>query len=269
MFGGGVYWPTQGVPKEKDVEIFFNLDKGITLVDVNQLFCPMYEIEILDETEKILKYTDIDGITRIYQKEEATMPTAIEWKIKDWKSWSKIKSEKLNNNDISCRFPKNWDIIVEEYRTRDYPLTLGGYPHGFFGTLSHIMGYENLFLAYYDTPDLIHNILNTFTELWINIWEEVIGQVEVDMVQFFEDVSMGTGSMISTTMFREFMLPYYKRITRFLNNKGINIIFVDTDGDCEMLIPLFLEGGVTGLYPMETSTGMDILAIRKNFRNFI
>lgn len=40
---------------------------------------------------------------------------------------------------------------------------------------------------------------------------------------------------------------------------------VDTDGNCEELIPLLLEAGVTGLYPMEVSAGMDVVKARKNY----
>jgi hypothetical protein len=265
VFGGGVYWPTQGMPKEKDAESYFDLDPGIILLDVNQLYYPMYEIKVLEEDETIFKYIDIDGITRIYQKEEATIPSALEWKVKDWDSWNRIKAERLSLKNILGRFPDNWDTLVEEYKNRNYPLTLGGYPHGFFGTLAHIMGYENLFIAYYDAPELVKDILDTFTNLWIQIWEEVLAKVDVDMAQIFEDVSMGTGSMISPDIFREFMLPYYQRITSFLKSRGVDIILVDTDGDCNELIPLFLEGGVTGLYPMEASSGMDILATRKKY----
>jgi uroporphyrinogen decarboxylase len=71
--------------------------------------------------------------------------------------------------------------------------------------------------------------------------------------------------MISEDTFREFMMPYYKQVTDFLKGKGVNIILVDTDGRCEDLIPLFLESGITGLYPMEVSAGMDVLKARKDF----
>lgn len=83
------------------------------------------------------------------------------------------------------------------------------------------------------------------------------------MVHFFEDVSMGTGSMISPAVFREFMQPYYRRLCSFLRSRKVEVILVDTDGDCTELVPLFLESGVTGLYPMETSTGLDILRLRR------
>jgi hypothetical protein len=265
VFGGGVYWPTQGVPKDRDVEAYFNFDEGIILLDVNQLFHPMFEPEGIEETEDIYKYRDLDGITRVYQKKESTMPTAVEWIVKDWESWSALKSEHLDSRDIAGRFPPDWPRMLEELTHRSYPVALGGYPHGLFGTPSHIMGYENLFISYYTSPDLIHDILGTFTELWMNIWEEVLGHLDVDMVHFFEDVSMGTGSMISPALFREFMLPYYKRMCSFLKSRGVKVILVDTDGDCTELVPLFLEAGITGLYPMETSTGMDIRAIREKY----
>jgi len=71
--------------------------------------------------------------------------------------------------------------------------------------------------------------------------------------------------MISPAIFREFMLPHYQRMCSFLKSKGVKVILVDTDGDCTELVPLFLEAGITGLYPMETSTGMDIRAIRKKY----
>lgn len=267
IFGGGVYWPTQGLPVDRDVENYFGFDKGIALVDVNQLFSPMFDIAILEETDSVFKYIDIDGVTRIYQKREATLPTAINWPVKDRKSWYKIKEERLNLDNIDGRFPENWDKLVSQYKDRDYPLSLGGYPHGFFGTLAHIMGYENLFYLYYDDPDLIKDILETFTNLWISIWQKVMDQVDVDMIQIFEDVSMGTGPMISPAIFKEFMSPYYKRVSDFAKSNGIKIILVDTDGDCNILIPLFIEAGVTGLYPMESSAGMDILAVRKKYPN--
>jgi hypothetical protein len=71
--------------------------------------------------------------------------------------------------------------------------------------------------------------------------------------------------MISPATFKEFVSPYYKKLTGFLKSKGVNIIFVDTDGQCDELIPLFIEAGVTGLYPMEVSCGMDVVKARKRY----
>jgi len=41
------------------------------------------------------------------------------------------------------------------------------------------------------------------------------------------------------------MLPHYKSVTEFLRKHGIDIITVDSDGNINELIPLWLEGGLT------------------------
>jgi uroporphyrinogen decarboxylase len=176
-----------------------------------------------------------------------------------------MKDERLRLDKIRDRFPENWERLVSEYRNRDYPLAVGGYPIGFFGLPAHLMGYENLFYIYYDRPGLIKDMLDTFTTLWLAIWEEMISDVSVDVVHIFEDVSSTRGSLISPAMIREFMIPYYRRVTDFFKARGVEIILVDTDGDCSEIVPLFIEGGATGMYPMEASTGLDVPAIRRDF----
>lgn len=265
IWGGALYWPSQGFPLDMDVADYFGLDKGTALVNVEQLLYPTFEPRILDEDDEFLDYIDIDGVKRRFQKREGVIPTSMDWPLKDWDTWIEIKNERLRFDSVSERFPKNWPELVDEYRNRDYPLAVGGYPLGFFGTLVHLMGYLNLFYAYYDAPALIADILLHLTDLWIAIWEEVLAQVEVDCAHIWEDVSASRGSMISPATFKQFMTPCYRRVTDFLKGKGVEVILVDTDGNCEELIPLLLEAGVTGLYPMEVSAGMDVVKARKNY----
>jgi len=263
--GGGFYTPTQGFPVDQDVRSELELDEAQSLVDVNLLFDPVFEVEVLEENERHLIYQDLDGIKRKFLKYQGIIPTALEPLVTDWESWLRLKKERLKPQEITGRFPQSWERLKEQYRNRTAPLALGGYPYGFFGTPAHLMGYEHLFYAYMDQPELVHDIQQTFTELWIHVYEKVLSEIDVDLFVFWEDVSAGTGSMISPALIREFILPYYKRVTAFLKERGVKIIFVDTDGDCTELIPLFLEGGVTGVYPMETGTGMDLVSIRKAF----
>jgi len=265
VMAGGLYWPTQGFALDHDVRRHFKMDYTQTIVDVNLLWDPMFEPKVLAEDDETMSYIDIDGVERTYLKEEATIPTSMKWPITDRKSWEKLKAERLNVNDISGRFPKNWDALVKEYNNRDYPLAVGGYPQGFFGTLSHLIGYENTFMWYALEPDLIHDILETFTNIWLAVYEVVLSQVQIDHWQIWEDISFGKGPMISLDMVREFMNPYIKRIGDFLKSKGVNIILLDTDGDCNSIIPVLMEAGVTGMYPFEVHCGMDIVEVRKKY----
>ena len=51
----------------------------------------------------------------------------------------------------------------------------------------------------------------------------------------------------------------------FLHRYGVDIITLDSDGEFEVLIPLFLEVGVTGIWPLEIAAGMDPVSLRKKY----
>ena len=70
---------------------------------------------------------------------------------------------------------------------------------------------------------------------------------------------------ISPAMFRDFMLPRYRRITDLVRARGCDTIFVDSDGDVSQLIPLWLEAGINGVYPMEVAAGMDVGRLRQEY----
>lgn len=263
IMGGGLYWPTQGFALDSDVKEYFHMDQTQQLVDLNLFFYPLFEPKMLEEDDDRLKYLDVDGAVRVFLKKSATMASGWEWPIKDRASWEQLKEERLSKDNIRRRLPANWDRLVQEYKTRDYPLGAGGYPLGFFGTLAHLIGYDHLFLLYYDDPELVHDILDTFTDLWIAVLEEVLMDVELDHVQIWEDVSFGSGCMLSNSIMREFMLPYYQRFTGFLKSHGVKLIFTDTDGDCNKIIPFFMEAGVTGMLPFEVNCGMDVEKVRR------
>ncbi|MDK2897068.1 MAG: hypothetical protein PWP04_1188 [Candidatus Atribacteria bacterium] len=262
--GGGLYWPTQGFPLDTDVRDYFAMDRGQILINVNLLFYPMFEVEILEEDEKNLIYKDLDGVKRHFLKETAVLPSGIEYPIKDRRTWNELK-ERLDPKNVEGRLPPNWDELLVLYKDRNFPLALGGYPHGLFGTLATLMGYDKLFINYYDDPSLIHDVNSTFTELWISVYSEVLKDVEIDVVHIWEDLSFGKGPMISPAIIKEFMIPYYKKLTDFLKSKGVDVILLDTDGYCFDIIPLFIEGGITGIYPIEVSCGMDLVEVRKSF----
>lgn len=61
------------------------------------------------------------------------------------------------------------------------------------------------------------------------------------------------------------MLPNYQKIKRFALNNGIEVMSLDTDGDCSQLIPVFMEGGINLLLPFEVMPQNDIIEYRKKY----
>jgi uroporphyrinogen decarboxylase len=139
------------------------------------------------------------------------------------------------------------------------------YMCGLFGQARHLLGFENLMFAYYDAPALIHAIGEHWVTLHTSVIEQMTASAKIDAIDFWEDMSYRNGPMIGPQLFREFMSPYYKRVIECARSCGIEVFEVDSDGNVDELIPLFLEAGVNKLLPFEVQAGMDIRDVRKKY----
>ena len=61
------------------------------------------------------------------------------------------------------------------------------------------------------------------------------------------------------------MLPRYRKITDFLRGRGVEVFHVDSDGNVNELIPLWLEVGINFPWPLEVAAGTDAIALRKEY----
>jgi uroporphyrinogen decarboxylase len=103
------------------------------------------------------------------------------------------------------------------------------------------------------------------TEFVLDLLPRALDEAPLSAVFFWEDMCYRGGPLISPAMFREFMLPRYRRITDLVRSRGVDVIFVDSDGDVSQLIPLWLEAGINGVYPMEVAAGMDVAVLRQDY----
>ena len=226
---------------------------------------PRFGYRVIEETEKYKILIDAGGIKKkIMKGRQFGMPQFLEYPVKNRVDWEKIK-ERFNPADPR-RYPLNWnDETIEYYKTSNYPIRLR--MPGFFSFGRQLMGLENWLLAFYKAPDLVKDM----EEFWINFLIETARNVvetlksDIDCVTIWEDMAYKNGPLLSLKYFREFMLPSYKKLTAFLKKNNIDVILVDTDGDAHLLIPLLLEGGVNGIYPLEVQAGMDAVALRKEY----
>ncbi|MDI1320483.1 MAG: uroporphyrinogen decarboxylase family protein, partial [bacterium] len=76
---------------------------------------------------------------------------------------------------------------------------------------------------------------------------------------------MKNGPLLSPATYREFILPHMKRLVAFYKSAGVRWLVVDTDGNCELIIPHLMEAGVDAIWPLERASDMDPRAIRKKF----
>jgi len=66
------------------------------------------------------------------------------------------------------------------------------------------------------------------------------------------------------------MTPRYRRITDLLYGHGVALIGLDSDGNTEELLPIWIDCGINAHFPIEIAAGMDPIRLRKQYgRNLI
>jgi hypothetical protein len=240
------------------------LDKPSLRVPVELYLCPVFEEEVYAETDDQATLRDALGIVKQTPKARNSIPHFLSWPIEDRDDFERLAAERLNPDTLD-RFPADWSAQVEMLNAYDGVVAIGGHPCGFFGAPRYLMGEVALLIGFLDKPELVRTIIDHLTNLWATLYDRILSQVKVDCVHIWEDMSFKNGPLISPALFREFMLPAYRKVTDVIRSHNVDTILVDTDGDCRQLIPLFLEGGVTGIYPFEVQAGMDIAQIRETY----
>ena len=255
----GFWWS----PFDHDIMEYLGMDKGLRQQPVNYWLCPRYEERVLEDHGDWYLWTDAEGCIKRELKDRSTIPQVLSWPVSNREDWERIKAERLRPA-LEGRLPENWPQMIQELKVRDYPLVIGS-NNGFYGTPRKLLGPENVLFTFHDDPELIKAINASLVDFWIALYDQVLDQIDADCALIWEDMCYKAGPLISPAMFREFLLPNYKKLTSFLRDRGVKIILVDTDGDCRKLLPLFIEGGVTGLFPFEVTAGMSIVEVRKAF----
>jgi len=138
---------------------------------------------------------------------------------------------------------------------------------GFFWFPRELMGIEEHMYAFYDYPEVMHAINEDLCEYNIRLVEEFCSILRPDFMTFAEDMSYNLGPMLSHTLFKEFLLPYYNKIIPVIKKYGITPI-VDSDGNVESMVPWLIEAGIEGILPLERQAGTDLAEIRRKYPNF-
>ena len=254
-------WYREGLPPGMSVWDYFGFDKMEALpLDYGPI--PQFVHKTLYENDRYRIEVQTNGLTVKTLKTSTSMPGFIDFPVKNRADWGKIK--KRYDPKDPRRYPKTWgDELIEYYNTVDQPV--GIHLGSCFGWARDLMSLERLVIGFYKEPDLVHEIMGFWADFAIEMITPTVEAVKFDFATIWEDMAYKNGPHISPRLFREFMLPNYKKVTNYVKSKGIDIIMVDTDGNHEAITPLFLEGGVNCLYPLEVQAGMDAKATRKKY----
>jgi uroporphyrinogen decarboxylase len=261
-------WHEQGLPQEVDsnwkADVYFGFAPRAS-IGVHEGLLPGFERKVLDDTGEHVLIRDEHGATcEIHGSGQDSIPHFIDFLLKGREEWEREFKPRLNPDDPR-RLPsgESWERQKQELRKGDVAVGIG--IGSLYGWMRDWMGFERAAMMVYDDPGLVEEIMETITQVVVRTIEWAAPQVTIDFGAGWEDMCFVNGPMISPATFEKLMVPRYKRITDALKRHGCDIIYTDCDGNANALVPLWLKGGVNGMFPVEVAAGTDPLPIRDKY----
>jgi len=276
-------WPSLGTGIPQEVRRYFDFDdsrllyevhsginsgssridfRGASFQDVAFLVSPPFDLEVVEEDEQDLVFVSTMGSREKVRKgSEWGLTLPVQRPVRDRTTWERFR-ERLDPRSPE-RYPADWDAYAAEVNRLDCPV--GMEVGGFFGYLNMWVGTQDLMLLFYDDPGLVDDMMEAVLQLEMQMVERVTRDIRLDFVCYWEDMAYRSGPMISPAMVRRHMLPRYQRLNEVIRSRGCEVFFLDSDGDVDLLIPLWLEAGINLFWPLECAAGMDPWELRRRY----
>ena len=268
-------WKQQGLP-ETDLATLFHLDPpgnhGLGQLGwCEAAFCPAFPEALVEDRGDTEVIQDTAGRHVLFFKgrRQGFMPEYVGHPVRDLKSWEEGVRWRLNPEsperyaDLEPRLE-----AARAAAAKGLMITqnlIGGYMY-----LRSLIGPEDLLLAFYDQPALIHACMRQWLELADAVTARHQQAVTFDELFLAEDICYNVTSLISPEMMREFLIPYYQQLIanirrRQLDPKRHLYVQVDTDGNAVPVIPVYRECiGMDVMSPFEVASGCDVVAIGRD-----
>jgi len=256
-------WRKESGISDLDVGGYFGYDQGFATVPAEYGPFPHFTSAIIAEDDEYITNSEYRGLTLRARKDGGSMPEFLDYPVKTPDDWKRYKAERLQFR-INERLSGLGEFAASVARI-DAPVQVGDYPWGVFGTPRDLLGAEEFLISFYTQPELIKDIMQSYTDLWLHLYNAISSEVRIDHIHIWEDMSGRKGSLISMQMVEEFMMPCYDRIIRFAEDSNIPLVSVDSDGLVNELVPVMMSHGVNVFFPFEVQAGNDIIEYRSRF----
>jgi uroporphyrinogen decarboxylase len=251
---------------------YFHLDLR-EHININLDMLPPFERQVLEATDRYEIVRQSNGITTKALLEgtvngsRMSMDQYLSFPVETREDFEELKKRFVAGQ--AARYEPGWkEFRLPGWRNRKHVLVGGRMCStlGFYWRAREWMGTENLSYAWYDEPELCDAMMEFTADFTIETLRPVLDEIAPDYIFISEDMAMKTGPLLSPDMYKRFIFPQMRRLADFIKAKGVPYIMVDSDGNTEPLVPLLLEAGVDGIWPIErASDGMDPLQLRKKY----
>ena len=117
-------------------------------------------------------------------------------------------------------------------------------------------------------PDYVEALYGRLVDAWLENLRRFTAAVgdRVQILQFNDDLGTQDAPFLSVRMFRQRIMPHYKRGLDWIHQNTRMKVFMHNDGAIFDFIPTLIEMGVDFLYPVQTTAaGMDPARLNREF----
>ncbi|MCK5128333.1 MAG: hypothetical protein KAQ68_00665 [Clostridiales bacterium] len=252
-------WRTQGATEDEINLTAFDFDYvDIVQCGGNTGIIGGAAPKILEETSEHIISTDKFGKQEKLMKGYAIVPLPLEYSVKQMDDWLKIKHW-FEYSDERI----DWDMVKQAKQKQKEGSLVIAWMEGGFDFPRQLMGEERTCMCYYDSPELMNDIMSTISDMTFKVLDKISDKLVIDNLCVHEDMAGKSGSLIGPNLISQHVEPYYKKIWDMLSSKGTKLFSQDSDGNMNSVIDSFLDSGVNIMYPAEPGSGMDIVELRK------
>ncbi|MFZ6029813.1 MAG: hypothetical protein ACOYYS_19030 [Chloroflexota bacterium] len=247
-------WPLfyeNGIRSNEEADIFFNFDRQFS-IGGNVWLSPPFQEKIVAVRQATKVLINADGLlAEVPLDGHDTIPHYIKSSVQGPDDWKKVKAERFRLDDPArlvdvAALKRRWDPPG-----RDYPL--GIHVGSMIGKVRDVLTFEGLAYAIYDYPAMVEDMVETACVMVEHALDQILPHFEFDFASGWEDICFKAGPIVSPKWFRRVVTPRYQRIHQRLRAHGIDIWWVDCDGDVRPILDAMLEGGINCLFPFEVN----------------
>ncbi len=270
-------WHGEGLPhsivftyKKTNHVPYFGMDFGLDVVaratEIKPGLSPAFRLKVVEDRGDHEIRQQVDGVRVLRRKFMSSIPQPQSHLLTDRDSWRKHYKPRLNPDDPG-RFPDDWTQRVacwQEPNRADLVSLPGG---SLYGWLRNWMGVEALSYVVYDDPLWFEEMVSTVADCIVGTLEQALASgVQFDACGMWEDMAYRAGPLLSPRHFKKYLVPHYRRIVDLMHKHGVDVVWVDCDGNIDALVPLWLEAGVNCMFPVEVGVWRaDPVAYRKQY----
>ena len=255
-------WVNKGYIKESDSfsDLFeFDMDVFWTF---NMMADYHKEPEVLEETEETILARDGNGAVLRRHKLHNATPEHIDFLVKDRTNWLEYIKPLLTAEEGRINF-EGYRAGKQKCAEMERFFCWSGV--NVFELMHPVCGHEYMLMGMALDPDWVKDMVNTYSELVIQLWEILFEREGYpDGIWFYEDMGYKEKPFMSPAMYDEIIFPAHKRTVQWAHDKGLPVI-MHSCGFVEPLLPGMVKAGIDCLQVIEIKAGMDPIRIHRQF----